>query len=302
MRCPGINKWKPLKKKRKLWFIYIYIHIHRERERVVDDTGSQVKHDSDGLCALGGRFSSSASWTSSILLSVLTSLPVPLHTVPPWCCHRLRDPCTLCLPDIDGYNYVFRYFPWSHSPSLFLYHEGLIDEALLRWLSFWRVLPSLQRASEAVLGEHQIIGHPTEQGPSCLVTHLVRRPTLWQALLSHYFYFTITEATVTVLLGTLRALEMVLYPCPDQCLAMLLLLGSIASPLDYFFFFFFLCWRAVRIVGPYSCESFYVQWTQFSTIGLIPSCRHIYNWSDLANLCSHSKGSESFGSIKGFKL
>lgn len=43
-----------------------------------------------------------------------------------------------------------------------------------------------------------------------------------------------------MLLGTLRALEMVLYPCPDQCLATVLLLGSIVSPLDFIVGFFVL--------------------------------------------------------------
>ena len=47
-----------------------------------------------------------------------------------------------------------------------LYHKGLIDGVLQRWLSFWKVLHLHRGNLELCQSDHRVLGHLHEQGPS----------------------------------------------------------------------------------------------------------------------------------------
>lgn len=123
-----------------------------------------------------------------------------------------------------------------------VYRNGLIAGVLPSWPSFHQVLLSLLKLSLS----------DSHQGPSCPVFYTVkaRQPTPDGYTL---LPFTITEAAA--LLGTVKAVEMVLYPCPDLCLVTQFYHGGLqrvpwTSRLVFFLLSFFCPRRAVWIVGP----------------------------------------------------
>ncbi|KAI3364025.1 hypothetical protein L3Q82_010784, partial [Scortum barcoo] len=88
-----------------------------------------------------------------------------------------------------------------------LYHTGLIGGLLQRWLSFWKVLLSLQS--------------------------LDGRPALGRVLVVPNFFFHLRMMEATVHIGTFKAADIFLYPSPDLCLETILSLRSTDNSFDF---------------------------------------------------------------------
>lgn len=90
------------------------------------------------------------------------------------------------------------------------YHKNLIEEVFLQWLSFWKILISLQRSPDAVTTAvfcHLADNHPfipfTEFGLAASARNSPRA----------------SKQEPTVLLRIFKAIKMVSYPGPDLCLS-----------------------------------------------------------------------------------
>ena len=128
---------------------------------------------------------------------------------------------------------------------LALYHKGLIGGVLQRWLSFWKVLPSPQKKSEAL---SVTIGFLVTSMTKALPPWLLSLPALGRVLVvPNFFHLRMMEATV--FLGTFNAAEMFCFLSPDRCLDTILSRSSTDN--SFHLMAWFLLWHALSTVGPY---------------------------------------------------
>ena len=130
-----------------------------------------------------------------------------------------------------------------------LYHTGLISGVLQRWLSFWKVLSSQRNAGALSRATIRFLVTSLTKALLLRLLSLAGRPTLGRVLVvPNFFHLRIMEATV--LIGTLNAADIFLYPPLDLCLVTILSRRTISDNfLD--FMAWFVLWHALSTVGPY---------------------------------------------------